>query len=59
VATLVMQVDGLEQRNLELTNRNKQDWFLIGAGVVVAGVLIGLILPNLRLKRRRSTWGSL
>jgi len=59
VATLVMQVDGLEQRNLELTNRNKQDWFLIGAGVVVAGILIGLILPNLRLKRRRSTWGSL
>jgi SH3 domain protein len=59
VATLVMQVDGLEQRNLELTNRDKQDWFLIGAGVVVAGVLIGLILPNLRLKRRRSTWGSL
>jgi len=59
VATLVMQVDGLEQRNLELTNRNKQDWFLIGAGVVVAGILIGLILPNLRMKRRRSTWGSL
>lgn len=58
VATLVMQVDGLEQRNLELTNRNKQDWFLIGAGVVVAGILIGLILPNLRMKRRRSTWGS-
>jgi SH3 domain protein len=59
VATLVMQVDGLTQRNLELTNRNKQDWFLIGAGVVVAGILIGIILPNLRLKRRRSTWGSL
>ena len=59
VSNLVMQVDALEQRNLELTNRSKQDWFLIGAGVAGAGILVGLILPNLRLRRRRSTWGSL
>jgi len=59
VSNLVMQVDALEQRNLELTNRNKQDWFLIGAGVAGAGILVGLILPNLRLRRRRSSWGSL
>jgi len=56
VSTLVMQVDGLKQRNLELTNSNKQQWFLIGAGVAGAGILVGLILPSLRLRRRRSSW---
>ena len=59
VSNLLMQVDALEQRNLELANRSKQDWFLIGAGVAGAGILVGLILPSLRLRRRRSSWGSL
>jgi len=62
----------LEKENRELENRiqdlnaaigalEKRDewrWFLTGVGAVVGGVLIGLILPNLRLRRRRSSWGS-
>jgi SH3 domain protein len=59
VAELVTRVDDLERRNLELANQRDQRWFLIGAGVVAGGILIGLILPSIRLRRRRSSWGSL
>lgn len=59
VASLLVEVDALKQSNLELANRERQQWFLIGGGVVTGGILIGLILPNLRLRRRRSSWGSL
>ncbi|MBK5930520.1 TIGR04211 family SH3 domain-containing protein [Halochromatium salexigens] len=58
VSNLLLKVDQLEHRNLELSNQSRQQWFLIGAGVVGGGILIGLVLPNLRLRRRRSSWGS-
>lgn len=32
-------------------------WFLAGAGVMLAGVVAGLLLPSLR--RKRSSWGDL
>ncbi|TVQ87583.1 MAG: TIGR04211 family SH3 domain-containing protein [Chromatiaceae bacterium] len=59
VAQLRVETDTLRQANLALSNRDHQQWFLIGAGTLVGGVLLGLILPNLRLRRRRSSWGSL
>ena len=59
VVELMEAVSDLEHRNLELANHRDQRWFLIGAGVVGGGILLGLILPNLRLRRRRSSWGSL
>jgi SH3 domain protein len=59
VAELVLQVDNLDHQTMELANHRDQRWFLIGAGVIVGGIVIGLILPNLRLRPRRRTWGSL
>ena len=59
VADLTRQVAELQQENLDLTNQTTQRWFLIGAGVVAGGILIGLILPHLRFQRRKSSWGSL
>jgi SH3 domain protein len=58
VSNLLLQVDQLEHRNLELSNQTKQQWFLIGAAVLAGGILLGLLLPNLRLRRRRSSWRS-
>lgn len=58
VSNLLLKVDQLEHRNLELSNQSRQQWFLIGAGVVGGGILIGLLLPNLRLRRRRSSWSG-
>jgi len=48
----------LRQENAALHDRTTRDWFMIGAGVMVAGILLGLILPRIRM-RKRSSWGSL
>jgi SH3 domain protein len=58
VADLTRQIANLQQENQDLKNQTTQRWFLIGAGVVTGGILIGLILPHLRFRRRRSSWGS-
>lgn len=59
VADLTREVEDLKQENRDLSNEATREWFLIGAGVIIAGILIGLILPHLRFQRRRSSWGSL
>ncbi|MCU7812960.1 MAG: TIGR04211 family SH3 domain-containing protein [Candidatus Thiodiazotropha sp. (ex Notomyrtea botanica)] len=59
VADLTREVEDFKQENRDLSNEATRDWFLIGAGVIIAGILIGLILPHLRFQRRRNSWGSL
>jgi len=59
VASLTRKLADLNQENQALSNESTRDWFLIGAGVIIAGILIGLILPHLRFQRRRDNWGSL
>jgi SH3 domain protein len=59
VADLTRQAAELQQENQDLNNQTTQRWFLIGAGVVAGGILIGLLLPHLSLRRRRNPWGSL
>ncbi len=38
-----------------LRSRATRDWFVAGAGVLLAGIIVGLIAPGLR-RRRRSQW---
>lgn len=52
------KIQEVEQENIELKDGSARDWFLIGAGVCIAGILLGLVLPNLKFRRRQS-WGSL
>ncbi len=59
VARLTHQVEELKQENRELSNNSKQKWFMIGAGIIILGIVIGLILPHLRFQRRKNSWGSL
>jgi SH3 domain protein len=59
VVALTREMEDLKQEKRELENSSTQRWFLIGAGVVTGGILIGLILPKLRVRRRRDSWGSL
>jgi len=59
VVALTREVEDLKQENRDLSHQTAQNWFLIGGGVVVLGILIGLILPHLRFQRRKSSWGSL
>ena len=42
----------------ELKDGRNRDWFMAGAAVLIGGILLGLILPKLRM-RRRSSWSDL
>lgn len=57
VATQQQQVQSLEEQAAELADRSRQDWFVVGAGVLIAGIVIGLIIPRIRW-RRRERWDS-
>jgi SH3 domain protein len=46
------QVDQLTTENAALANRADREWFVLGAGVLIAGIVLGLIIPSLRRKRR-------
>jgi SH3 domain protein len=48
----------LLQENQMLGDSSDRDWFLNGAGVIILGIIIGLIAPRLRM-RKKSSWGSL
>lgn len=50
-------VQELQQENMALRDRTAREWFLIGAGVILIGMLIGLVIPKIRWKRR-STWSD-
>ena len=49
------QVELLTIENGELNSAATRDWFIVGAGVLLAGIIVGLIVPRLR-PRRRSSW---
>ena len=55
IETLKRSALELREQNNLLTNRSEQNWFLAGAGVLLGGMLIGLILPRVRW-RRKSSW---
>lgn len=47
-----------QQENAALKDRSDRDWFLAGAGVIFIGMIIGLIIPKMRW-RKRSSWDTL
>lgn len=51
-------LEAVRQENAKLRDRTARDWFLVGAGVLALGTIIGLVIPRLRV-RRRSSWESL
>ena len=58
LATLSTDLDAARQRNRTLKERSERDWFIAGAGVLLGGMIIGLVVPKIRWKRRRG-WGEL
>jgi len=57
VQSLQAQVDGLRDEAAALRANDRRRWFVTGAAVLVAGVLVGLILPLLRGRKRRGYGG--
>lgn len=48
----------VQQENQILRDSGDREWFLTGAGVIILGIILGLIAPSLR-PRKKSSWGSL
>lgn len=42
------------QENQVLKDKSDREWFVIGAAVLLGGIILGLIFPKLRLKKRTS-----
>ncbi|WP_456374936.1 TIGR04211 family SH3 domain-containing protein [Thiolapillus sp.] len=59
VATMSRDLSNQEQEIRELKNNSTQHWFLIGGGVLFGGILLGVLLPHLRVRKRKDSWGSL
>ena len=51
------QAQTLQQENEGLKDRTARDWFMVGAGVVILGMIIGLIIPRIRW-RKKSSWDT-
>ena len=50
---LDLQTHVLKEENAALRDRTNRDWFLAGAGVLLLGLVLGIIVPRLR---KRSGW---
>ncbi len=57
VQSLQAQVDGLRDEAAALRTNDRRRWFVTGAAVLVAGLLLGLVLPLLRGRKRRGYGG--
>lgn len=53
--SLEKELQLVRQENQVLQNSTQRDWFIAGAGVLLGGILLGLILPRIRW-RRKNTW---
>ena len=52
-----IELQGLQQSNADLRSQRALYGFVVGAGVLLLGIVLGLILPGLR-RRKRGGYGS-
>ncbi len=57
IQSLQAQVDGLRDEAAALRTDDRRRWFVTGAAVLMAGLLLGLILPWLGGRKRRGYGG--
>ena len=57
LVALERNLQTLQQENENLKDRTARDWFMVGAGVVLIGILVGLIIPRIRW-RKKSSWDT-
>ena len=49
------RLQDLEQENAAMKDSTQLDWFIRGAGVLLGGIILGLVLPRVRV-RKRANW---
>lgn len=57
-AAATQKYDLLHENYLLLRDERGRDWFLAGAGVLLVGLILGIVIPRIRWRRRRS-WSEL
>ena len=57
VEELIAEKHRLEAENKVLKDSTAKDWFIRGAAVIIAGILLGLFIPKIRF-RKKDSWGS-
>ncbi len=55
MADAEQRLNRVTMENTELQSENRQQWFIVGAGVLFGGILIGLVAPHMK-RKRRSSW---
>ena len=55
VVSLEREMQTLNQENESLKDRTARDWFMVGAAVILLGIITGLIIPRIRF-RKKSSW---
>ena len=53
--TLEKDLQRLNQENYSLKDRSQREWFIAGALVLFGGMILGLLIPKLR-GRKRNSW---
>ena len=48
----------IQQENANLQDRSKRDWFVVGALVVIASMIFGIVLTRIKWKKK-SSWGDI
>ena len=57
MVSLERQLQTIQQENETLRDRTARDWFMVGAAVVLLGIIVGLIIPKIRF-RKKSSWDT-
>lgn len=57
VVAIERELETLKRENDVLKNSSAQDWFLVGAGVLLLGLLLGFLLPKISW-RKKTSWSS-
>ncbi len=51
-ASMSNELEMLRNEHQVVKDRSRQNWFMAGAGVIILGMAIGLLLPKIRFKRK-------
>lgn len=57
LAEAMQELESLRQETQEIRSGSSQKWFMLGGGAVILGIILGLILPGMR-RRKKSRWGQ-
>jgi len=57
LASLKTEFSAVQMENSHLRNRNIKEWFMIGGGVSLISLFFGLIIPNIKW-RKRDSWSG-